>query len=304
MATPMNSAQFRQIVEPVLNAIFDGIYEQRKDEWKAFLRQDTGTPRAYHEEPVMYSFGAAPEMPEGTQVTYATGGVLYTARYTYKVYGLGFAITKVLVEDGEHMPVGKMFSKALAQSMVETKETLAANILNRAFSGSYLGGDGKALCATDHPLASGSASNRLATDAALSQTSVEQMLIQIRNATDNNGKKIRLTAQKLIVPTALQFQAEMILKSTLRPDTANNNINPVKSMNMLPEGFDVISRLTSTTAWWMKTGVEEGMKLMMRRPLQKSMEGDFETDSMKYKATERYGMGWTDWRDIYGTTGA
>ena len=303
MATPMRSSDFRNIVEPILNESFDGVYDQRKDEWKQFMTEQSGTPRSYHEEVMLYGMGAAPELPDGMPVTYQSGGQLYVARYTYKVFGLAYALTKVLVEDGDHIRVGNTFSRHLAQSMIETKETNCANILNRAFTGTYAGGDGKELVATDHPVIGGTQSNELGTAANLSQTSLEQMLIQIRNAADSNGKKIRITPQKLIVSPSNVFQAEVILKSVLRSGTANNDINAIKSMGMLSGETAVISRMTSNTAWFVKTDNPEGVKLLMRRRLEKSMEGDFETDSVRYKSTERYGTGWTDWRGIYGTPG-
>ena len=303
MATPMRSTDFRSIVEPILNEAFDGVYDQRSDEWKQIFREERGIPRNYHEEPVLFGFGAAPELPDGTAVTYQSGGVLFIKRYQYKVYGLAFALTKVLVEDGDHIRIGQTYAKHLAQSLVETKETLAANVLNRAFNGAYAGGDGKSLVATDHPIMSGTFSNQLSTAAALSQTSLEQILIQVRNAVDNNGKRIRLNPTKLVVSPSNVFQAEVLLKSVLRTGTGNNDINPVKSMGLLDGGQANLSRLTSTTAWWVETDAPEGLKLMMRRSLEKSMEGDFETDSMRFKSTERYDLGWTDPRAVYGTPG-
>ena len=303
MATPMRSTDFRSIVEPILNEAFDGVYDQRSDEWKQVFREERGIPRNYHEEPVLFGFGAAPELPDGTAVTYQSGGVLFIKRYQYKVYGLAFALTKVLVEDGDHIRIGQTYAKHLAQSLVETKETLAANVLNRAFNGAYAGGDGKSLVATDHPIMNGTFSNQLSTAAALSQTSLEQILIQVRNAVDNNGKRIRLNPIKLVVSPSNVFQAEVLLKSVLRTGTGNNDINPVKSMGLLDGGQANLSRLTSTTAWWVETDAPEGLKLMMRRSLEKSMEGDFETDSMRFKSTERYDLGWTDPRAVYGTPG-
>ncbi len=303
MATPMRSTDFRSIVEPILNEAFDGVYDQRADEWKQVFREERGIPRNYHEEPVLFGFGAAPELPDGTAVTYQSGGVLFIKRYPYKVYGLAFALTKVLVEDGDHIRIGQTYAKHLAQSLVETKETNSANILNRAFNGAYVGGDGKSLVATDHPIVNGSFSNQLSTAAALSQTSLEQILIQIRNAVDNNGKRIRLNPTKLVVSPSNVFQAEVLLKSVPRAGTGTNDINPVKSMGLLSGGQANLSRLTSTTAWWVKTDAPEGLKLMMRRSLEKSMEGDFETDSMRFKSTERYDIGWTDPRAVYGTPG-
>ena len=303
MAIQMRSTDFRSIVEPILNEEFDGVYDQRADEWKQVFNERRGIPRNYHEEPVLYGFNAAPELPDGMPVTYDSGGVLFNARYVYKVYGLAFALTKVLVEDGDHISIGQIYAKHLAQSLIETKETLCANILNRSFNGTYTGGDGVSLVNAAHPIANGTFSNQLTTAAALSQTSLEQMLIQIRQATDNNGKKISLNPEKIVVSPANMFQAEVLLKSVLRTGAANNDINPVKSMGLLGGGAAVMSRLTSTTAWWVTTDVKVGLQLMMRRALEKSMEGDFETDSMRYKSTERYQPGWTDPRTIYGTAG-
>ena len=303
MAIPMRSTDFRSVVEPILNEIFDGVYTQRADEWKGVFREQTGTPREYHEEPVLYGFGAAPQLPDGMPVTYRSGGQLFIKRYVYEVYGLAFALTKVLVEDGDHIKIGSIYSEHLGQSMIETKETLCANILNRAFNGAYVGGDGVALNVSNHPLANGTFSNLLTTAAVLSQTSLERMLIQIRNAVDNNGKRIRLTPKKIVTGPSNVFQAEVLLKSVLRAGTANNDINPVKSMGMLADGQSNLSRITSTTAWWVQTDAPQGMKLMKRRGLEKSMEGDFETDSMRYKSTERYIPGWTDPRALYGTPG-
>jgi hypothetical protein len=299
----MRSTDFRSIVEPILNEAFDGVYDQRADEWKQVFVQQQGIPRNYHEEPVLYGFGAAPELPDGTAVTYDAGGVLFLQRYVYKVYGLAFALTKVLVEDGDHIRIGQTYAKHLAQSLIETKETLGANILNRSFTAGYNGGDGVTLVATNHPIAQGTFSNQLTTPANLSQTSLEQILIQIRNAVDNNGKRIRLNPEKLVVSPSNVFQAEVLLKSVLRTGTADNDINPVKSMGLLAGGQANLSRLTSTTAWWVKTDAPEGLKLMMRRGLEKSMEGDFETDSTRFKSTERYAFGWTDPRTVYGTPG-
>lgn len=303
MAAPMRSTDFRSIVEPILNECFDGVYDQRADEWSRVFREEDGIPRNYHEEPVLYGFGAAPQLPDGTPVTYQQGGVLFLKRYLYKVYGLAFALTKVLVEDGDHIRLGQVYARHLAQSLVETKELLAANVLNTSFTATANNGDGVALISTAHPIVNGTFSNQLATASVLSQTSLEQMLIQIRQAVDNNGKKIRLVPRQLIVAPGNIFQAEVLLKSVLRTGNANNDINPVKSIGLLDEGAAVLSRLTSSTAWWVQTDAPEGFKLLMRRRLEKTMEGDFETDTMRYKATERYDIGFTDPRCAYGTPG-
>lgn len=303
MATPMNSSSFRSIVEPILSKEFDGIYDQRADEWKQVFKEEQGIARAYQEEPVLFGFGAAPEVPDGMPITYQSGGVLFIQRYLYKVYGLAFALTRVLMEDGDHIQIGKTYSRHLAQSLIETKETLCANVLNRAFNGAYAGGDGVALNSASHPIATGTFSNLLTTAANLSQTSLEQMLIQIRNAVDNNGKRIRLTPTQIVTGPSNVFQAQVLLESALRTGTANNDINPVKSMGLLSKGQANLSRITSTTAWWVQTDAQEGTKLVMRRKLDKGMEGDFETDSMRYKATERYSVGFTDPRTLWGTPG-
>jgi hypothetical protein len=304
MAAPMRSTDFRSIVEPILNECFDGVYDQRADEWSRVFREQDGIPRNYHEEPVLYGFGAAPQLPDGTPVTYQQGGVLFLKRYVYKVYGLAFALTKVLYEDGDHIRIGQTYARHLAQSLVETKELLSANVLNTAFNSSYPGGDGVPLISTAHPIVNGTFSNQLATAAVLSQTSLEQMLIQVRQAVDNNGKRIRLVPRQLVVAPGNIFQAEVLLKSVLRTGNANNDINPIKAIGLLDEGAAVLSRLSSSTAWWVQTDAPEGMKLLMRRRLEKTMEGDFETDSMRYKATERYDVGFTDPRAMYGTPGA
>jgi hypothetical protein len=300
----MSSVLFKSIVSPILNTEFDGVYDQRDDEWKGPFKEITGTPRSYHEEPVLYGMGAAPELPDGAPVTYQSGGQLFVKRYQYKVYGLAFALTQVLVEDGDHIRIGQIYSRHLAQSLVETKETLCANIFNRSFNASYAGGDGVSLISTSHPLANGGTwSNQLPSAAALSQTSVEQMLIQIRQAVDANGKKINLKPRALVTAPANELQAEVIMNSALRTGNANNDINPIKSKNLLPQGQFTLSRLTSPTAWWIVTEVQEGLKLVNRRGLKRSMEGDFETDSMKYKCTERYQPGYTDARAAFGTSG-
>ena len=300
--TIMRSTQFKSIVEPILNQAFDGVYDQRTDEYKQIFTEETGTPRAYHEEVVLYGMGAAPVLPDGQAVTYDEGGQLYVKRYQYDVYGLAFALTKVLVEDGDHIRVGSTMSKHLAQAMDETLETVTANHVNRAFTSGYNGGDGVPLVSASHPVIGGVQSNVL-TSAALSQTSLEQALITVRQAMDSRGKKIRLTPKKLIVHPSNMLAAEVLLKSVLRTGTNNNDINPVKTTTSLSDAV-VISRLTSPTAWFVQTDARDGMKVLWRRKLEKSMEGDFETDSVRYKSTMRFGSGWTDWRNMYGNAGA
>ena len=300
--TIMRSTQFRAVVEPILNQSFDGVYDQRTDEYKQIFSEENGIKRAYHEEPVLYGFGAAPKLPDGQPVVYDEGGQLFTKRYDYDVYGLAFALTKVLVEDGEHVLLGTIYSKHLAQSMDETLETVTANHLNRAFTSGYNGGDGVPLVSAAHPIVDGAQSNVL-TSAALSQTSLEQALIQIRQAQDSRGKKIRLVPKKLVVAPSNMLQAEVLLKSVLRAGTNNNDLNPIKSSSSLMDSASVLSRLTSPNAWFVQTDAQNGLKVLWRRKVEKGMEGDFETDSVRYKATMRFGSGWTDWRALYGNAG-
>jgi hypothetical protein len=302
-ANIMRSSMFKSIVEPILNEAFNGVYDQRKDEYKQVFKVSMGIPRTYHEEPVQFGFGAAPELPDGQPVTYQAGGILFNKRYVYQVFGLAYALTKVLVEDGDHVRLGTTYSKHLAQSMIETDETNAVNIINRAYNASFPGGDGVALGSNAHPLAAGTFSNILPVSAALSQTSLEQMLILLRtNGVDNNNKKIRLMPQKLVVAPANELQATVLLNSVLRTGTNNNDINPVKSMGYLKE-VAVMSRMTSATQWGLSTDAPEGFKVLIRRNIENSMEGDFETDSVRYKSTMRKAYGFTDPRCFFSTPG-
>ena len=297
----MRSTQFRSIVEPIMNSAFDGVYDQRADEYKQVFTEENGTARSYHEEVVMFGLGAAPVLPDGQPVTYDEGGQLYVKRYTYDVYGLAFALTQVLVEDGDHIRIGSTYSKHLAQSMTESLETVTCNHLNRAFNSSYKGGDGVELCSANHPVIAGVQSNILSS-AALSQTSLEQALIQIRQAEDPRGKKVRITGKQLIVHPSNMLVAEVLLNSVLRTGTNNNDLNPIKSVGTLGKAV-TLSRLTSAPAWFIQTDARDGLKVLWRRKLQKAMEGDFETDSVRYKSTMRFGSGWTEWRNVFGNAG-
>lgn len=298
----MRNTDFKSEVEPILNEVFDGVYDQRKDEYLQIFDVRTGIARDRHQEPVLYGFGSAPELPEGMPVTYQAGGELFTKNYIYKRYGLAFALTSTLIEDAEHIRIGSTYARALAQSLIETKELLCANVLNTSFT--QAGGDGVSLINTAHPIANGTFSNLLPA-AALSQTSAEQMLIQIRSqGVDNNGKFIHLEPEALVVSPNNEFQAEVIVKSVLRSGTANNDINAIKSRGYLSKGVAVLTRLTSTTAWYVHNETHSpGLQVMMRSPLKKTMEGDFETDSWRYKAIERYDVGNTDPRSLFGTAG-
>jgi hypothetical protein len=302
----MRNTDFRSVVEPILNEVFDGVYSQRKDEYLQIFTVRDGIPRDRHEEPMLSGFGLAPELPEGMPVTYQQGQTLWLKEYIYKRYGLAFALTSTLIEDGDHIRIGSVYSQHLAQSLIETKELNCANVLNFAFNSAYPGGDSVSLINSAHQTAQGNFSNTIAAS-ALSQTSVEQMLTQIRtNGVDNNQKKIHLHPRCLVVPPALEFQAEVIVKSVLRSGTANNDLNPIKSRGYFNDGVAVITRLTSSTNWFVhidKADVPKGLTVMMRNQLKKTMEGDFETDSMRYKAIERYDVGFTDPRTLFGNAG-
>ncbi len=303
MATPMISTAFKNEVSPILATAFDGVYDQRSDEYKQVFETRTSPyNRNQYLEPMLYGFQAAPEIPEGQPITYDVGGELWMAKYLFRRFGLAFALTNTLVEDGEAIGMGTVYSEHLAQSLIETKELRCANVLNRAFNSSYVGGDGVSLINSAHPIGNGgSFSNQLNVSAVLSQTSFEQMLIQIRNAVNNTNMPIHLKPKKLIVNPANMYVAITILKSVGRTGTANNDVNPIKYVGSLETDPVVLTRLTSTIAWYVKTDAPRGLQVIQRTPLKKAMEGDFETDSMRYKASERYIEGWTDPRTLYGT---
>jgi hypothetical protein len=303
--TILRSSDFRNVVAPILNKVFDGIHEQRK-EWKEIIPTYDAIPRSYHEEVYLFGMQQAQEVPEGTNTPYDAGGQLYVSRFDYRVYGLAYAMTKVMQEDGDHIRLGKIFAEQLAQAMHEAEETNGANLLNYAFSTNplFTGGDGQSLLSSAHPDATGATqSNVLNIAAAFGQASLEQLLVQIHNAKDATGKRIRLTCSDLVVPPALMFQAEVVLKSALRSGESTNDINPIKSMSAI-KGHKVLTRLSSPKAWYVKTTATKGLMHLERRKIEKSMEGDFETDSMRYKSTQRYAFGWHEWRGLYGTPGA
>jgi hypothetical protein len=249
-------------------------------------------------------FANAAVKPEGQGVSYEDAQETYTARYTNETIALAFALTEEAVEDNLYDKLSTRYTKALARSMANTKQVKAANILNRAFNNSYLGGDAKELCATDHPTLSGDQKNELSTAADLNETSLEQMLIDIADMKDERGMKIALRGMKMIIPVNLQFVAERLMKSAGRVGTADNDINAIKSMGMVPEGYVVNNFLTDTDAFFIKTDAPNGLKHFVRAPIRTAMEGDFDTGNVRYKARERYSFGWSDWRGIFGSPGA
>jgi len=292
-------------LEPGLNALFGLEYKQYADETKQIFVTES-SDRAFEEEVMLSGFGDASVKPEGQGVAFDTAQETYTARYTMETIALAFAITEEAIEDNLYDRLASRYTKALARSMASTKNTKGAAILNTGFTGSgnptY--GDGQVLLIGAHPTLSGNQTNILSTAADLNETSLEQAMIDIAAFKDERGLKVAAKARKLIIPSALQFTAERLLKSQGRVGTADNDINALKNMNMIPEGYVVNHYLSDTDAWFVTTDVPNGLKHFDRAPLKTSMEGDFDTGNVRYKARERYVFGVSDWRGIFGTPGA
>jgi len=295
--------QLAKELEPGLNALFGLEYKMYENQHTEIFDKEN-SDRAFEEEVMLSGFGNAEVKPEGSGVSYDDAQETFTARYTHETIALAFSITEEAVEDNLYDSIAKRYTKALARSMANTKQIKAANVLNNGFSSSYLGGDSKELLATDHTTLGGDQKNELSTSADLSETSIEQALIDIAAIKDERGFKIAAKGMKMIIPSALQFTAERILKSPARVGTADNDLNAVKSMGMIPQGYVVNNYLTDTDAWFIKTDVPNGMKHFERAAIKTAMEGDFDTGNVRYKARERYSFGWSDWRGIFGSPGA
>jgi hypothetical protein len=290
-------------LEPGLNALFGLEYNRYENQHEEIFTKET-SDRAFEEEVMLSGFGNAGVKPEGSAVTFDNAQETYTSRYQHETVALAFSITEEAIEDNLYDRLSSRYTKALARSMANTKQIKAANVLNRAFNSSFTGGDGKELCATDHPTIFGTVSNELATSADLNETSVEQALIDIAAFTDERGLKIAARGVKMIIPSDLQFTAERIMNSANRVGTADNDINAVKSMGMIPQGYVVNNYLTDTDAFFIITDVPNGLKYFERSPIKTSMEGDFDTGNVRYKARERYSFGFSDFRGIFGSPGA
>ena len=298
----ISRGQLVKELEPGLNALFGLEYKNYANE-HAEIFDTENSDRAFEEEVMLSGFANAPIKAEGTGVSFDNAQETFTARYTHETLALAFAITEEAIEDNLYDRLASRYTKALARSMANTKQVKAAKVLNNGF-GTADGGDGKELLATDHPIAAGTEQNELTTAADLNETSLEQALIDIAALTDERGLKIAAKGMKLIVPSALQFTAERLMKSTQRVGTADNDINAVVSMGMIPQGYAVNHYLTDTDAWFIKTDVPNGLKHFVRAPLKTAMEGDFTTGNVRYKARERYSFGFSDWRGIFGSPGA
>jgi hypothetical protein len=302
----ISRAQLLKELLPGLNALFGLEYQKYADEHKEFYEQET-SERSFEEETKLSGFGAAPVKTEGASVEYDNAQEAFTARYTHETVAMGFAITEEASEDNLYDSLGARYTKALARAMAYTKQVKAASILNKGFSGTgnptY--GDGKTLFATDHPLVSGGTnSNRFATGVDLNETSLEDAVIQIAAWTDERGLLIAAKPRKLIIPPALQFVATRILETQQRTGTADNDINAIVNNGSIPEGYTVNHYLTDTNAFFLTTDVPNGLKHFVRTPMATSMDGDFDTGNVRYKARERYSFGVSDPLGMFGSPGA
>jgi hypothetical protein len=300
----ISRAQLAKELEPGLNALF-GLEYARYDAEHAEIFDTESSERAFEEEVMLSGFGSAPVKSEGSAVSFDDAQEAYTARYTMETIALAFSITEEAIEDNLYDRLASRYTKALARSMANTKQVKAAAVLNSAFDSTVTGGDGKELCATDHPLAGGSTlRNELSTAADLNETSLENSLIDIAAFVDERGLKVSVRGLKLIVPPALQFVADRLLESTLRPGTADNDVNATRNMGMLPQGYVVNHYLTDTDAFFIKTDAPRGFVHFERLPITTNMEGDFDTGNVRYKARERYSFGFSDPRCVFGSPGA
>ena len=301
----ISRAQLAKELEPGLNALF-GMEYTRYENQHAEIFTTESSDRAFEEEVMLSGFGAAPTKSEGSGISYDDAQEAYTARYNHETIALAFSITEEAIEDNLYDRLGSRYTRALARSMAHTKQVKAASILNNAFTaGASAGGDGVALCATNHPLVNGSTfANRPGTDADLNDTSLEDALINIAGFVDERGLKVALRGLKLIIPRQLQFVAERLMVSNLRVGTADNDVNAMRSMGLLPEGYVVNDFLTDPDGYFIKTDAPRGFLHFQRTALNTGMEADFDTGNMRYKARERYSFGFSDPRCVYGTPGA
>ena len=285
--------QLAKELEPGLNALF-GLEYQNYENQHLEIFDVENSDRAFEEEVMLSGFANAAVKAEGSAVTFDTANETFTSRYTHETVALAFALTEEAIEDNLYDTIATRYTKALARSMAQTKQIKGANILNNGFNSSFPGGDGKELFATDHPSQSGDQRNELATSADLSETSIEQALIDIAAFTDERGLKIAARGVKMIIPSELRFTAERIMKSPARVGTADNDLNAISSMGMIPQGFVVNNFLTDTDAFFIKTDIPNGLKMFERAPIKTAMEGDFDTGNVRYKARERYSFGFSD----------
>ena len=300
----ISRAQLLKELLPGLNALFGLEYARYGEEHKEIYETET-SERSFEEETKLSGFSAAPVKNEGSAIAYDNAQEAWTTRYNHETIALGFSITEEAIEDNLYDSLSARYTKGLARAMAYTKQVKAAATLNNGFSAAYPGGDGVALFSTAHPLVSGGTnSNRPATAADLNETSLENAVIQIAAWTDERGLLIAAKPKKLIVPPALQFVATRLLETNLRVGTADNDINALKNNGSIPEGYTINHYLTDTNGWYLTTDVPNGLKHFVRSPLANSMDGDFDTGNVRYKARERYSFGWSDPLGMFGSPGS
>jgi hypothetical protein len=302
----ISRSQLVKELEPGLNALFGMEYKRYENEHSEIFSVES-SDRAFEEEVMLTGFGAAPTKSEGAGVQYDSAQESFTARYTHETIAMAFALTEEAIEDNLYDKLSSRYTKALARSMAHTKQVKAASVLNNAFNttGAFNGGDGVSLCNALHPTALGPTFRNVPTvDADLNETSLEQAIIDVAGFTDERGLKINVQVRKMIIPKELQFTAERLMKSTLRVGTSDNDINALRSMGMVPEGYVVNNYLTDPDAFFLMTDAPNGLKMFNRAAMKTGFEGDFDTGNVKFKARERYSFGWSDPRGIYGSPGA
>jgi hypothetical protein len=300
----ISRAQLLKELLPGLNALFGMEYARYGEEHKEIYETET-SERSFEEETKLSGFSAAPVKNEGSAIAYDNAQEAWTTRYNHETIALGFSITEEAIEDNLYDSLSARYTKGLARAMAYTKQVKAAATINNGFSAAYPGGDGVALFSTAHPLVSGGTnSNRPSTAADLNETSLENAVIQIAAWTDERGLLIAAKPKKLIVPPALQFVATRLLETNLRVGTTDNDINALKNNGSIPEGYTINHYLTDTNGWYLTTDVPNGLKHFVRSPLANSMDGDFDTGNVRYKARERYSFGWSDPLGIFGSPGS
>jgi hypothetical protein len=300
----MNRARFRKLLQEGLNTVFGLEFRRYEQEWRPIYAVENST-KAYEEDVLLAGLAGAPVKPEGAPVAYDQGGEAFTSRYVHETIALAFSLTEEAEEDGLYGSFGSKYSKALARSMQHTKEVKGAATINNGYDSSFPGGDGVELFSTLHPLfGGGTQANTFTTQADLSETSLEEALIAISKFVDERSIPVAVRATKLIIPTDLCFVAERLLASPYRPGTADNDINAMKKMGMIPGGAHKNHRLTDPNQWTLITDCPDGLKHMVRKNIQRGLEGDFETGNMRYKARERYTFGWSDYRGSFGSSGS
>jgi hypothetical protein len=300
----ISRAQLLKELLPGLNALFGMEYARYGEEHKEIYETET-SERSFEEETKLSGFSAAPVKNEGSAIAYDNAQEAWTTRYTHETIALGFSITEEAIEDNLYDSLSARYTKALARAMAYTKQVKAAAVLNNGFSSTYPGGDGVSLFNANHPLVSGGVnSNTPGTQVDLNETSLEAAVIQIAGWTDERGLLIAAKPKKMIVPPSLMFVAKRLLDTELRVATADNDINAIKQMGAIPEGYTVNHFLTDPNAWFLTTDVPNGMKHFVRTPLQNSMDGDFDTGNVRYKARERYSFGWSDPLGMWGSSGS